>query len=247
MGPDTNLIGQRLRRFREAKGFTQQQLELAIDASFGHISRIESGKINPTKETLLKITEVLKLDDETIRFLICVELEPVNKQQIQEAIQDTKEYLDLSKYPSFLTDDYFFVHFWNKKMLELFQVNLKFAETFRGMNILAIMLHPKFREFMSKQRWESLLINDLVFFMKSVHYFLYPENQVFKDLISSLSKYPEFLTFWNKAEEMCRKAIIPGENLIFIGKENREVSYYMSTINVIHHPRFRIIEYIQNL
>lgn len=57
-----NNLGKKLKDFRIAKGFTQQQLELEIGASFGHISRIESGDINPTKETLLRISNVLNLD-----------------------------------------------------------------------------------------------------------------------------------------------------------------------------------------
>ncbi len=41
---------------------SQEDLELNIGAAFGSISKIESGKTNPTKETLNKIVEVLKLN-----------------------------------------------------------------------------------------------------------------------------------------------------------------------------------------
>lgn len=54
-------IGQKIKEFRISKGFTQQQLELEIGASYGHICRIEKGEINPTKETLLKIADTLSL------------------------------------------------------------------------------------------------------------------------------------------------------------------------------------------
>ena len=55
-------VGQKLKDFRISKGFTQQQLELEIEASSGHICRIEKGEVNPTKETLIKIAEILQLD-----------------------------------------------------------------------------------------------------------------------------------------------------------------------------------------
>lgn len=54
-------IGEKIRSFRKRAGMSQLDLEVAIDASNGSISRIESGEVNPTKETLLKIANELKL------------------------------------------------------------------------------------------------------------------------------------------------------------------------------------------
>ncbi len=51
-----------LKKYRLNKGVSQLDLELAINASTGTISRIENGRINPTKETLFKIAEFLELD-----------------------------------------------------------------------------------------------------------------------------------------------------------------------------------------
>lgn len=56
-----NSIGQKIRMYRKRSGLSQLQLELEIDASPGFISRIESGKVNPTKETIYKLGQVLKL------------------------------------------------------------------------------------------------------------------------------------------------------------------------------------------
>lgn len=61
MKHDSLNIGEKIKELRISKGFTQQQLELEIEASFGHICRIEKGDVNPTKETLLKIADVLQL------------------------------------------------------------------------------------------------------------------------------------------------------------------------------------------
>jgi len=54
-------VGQKIKNFRKRAGKSQFELELDIEASPGSISRIESGEVNPTKETLTKIAEVLKL------------------------------------------------------------------------------------------------------------------------------------------------------------------------------------------
>ena len=55
-------IGNKLREYRIRANVSQLQLELSIGASTGSISRIENGLVNPSKETLLKIAEVLNLN-----------------------------------------------------------------------------------------------------------------------------------------------------------------------------------------
>lgn len=54
-------IGGKIRFFRKRAGLSQIELESEINGAAGFISRIESGTINPSKETLLKIIEALDL------------------------------------------------------------------------------------------------------------------------------------------------------------------------------------------
>ncbi len=54
-------IGEKIRNFRKRAGKSQFELELEIEASPGSMSRIESGQVNPTKETLRKIIDALEL------------------------------------------------------------------------------------------------------------------------------------------------------------------------------------------
>lgn len=58
---NNNSLGQKIRSFRKAVGISQQELEIAIETSFGTISRIEHNQTNPTKETLLKIISTLNI------------------------------------------------------------------------------------------------------------------------------------------------------------------------------------------
>lgn len=54
-------LGQRIKYFRKRAGISQLELETLIGTSSGSLSRIENGEVNPTKETLSKIAEVLRL------------------------------------------------------------------------------------------------------------------------------------------------------------------------------------------
>ncbi len=67
-------LGQKIKRFRKRAGLSQLALELAIEASPGSLSRIENGKVNPTKETIIEIARVLKLKTSEIASLFGLEI-----------------------------------------------------------------------------------------------------------------------------------------------------------------------------
>lgn len=50
-----------LKLYRKRAKLSQLELEIMADLSFGTICRIENGKTNPSKETLIKISSVLSL------------------------------------------------------------------------------------------------------------------------------------------------------------------------------------------
>jgi transcriptional regulator with XRE-family HTH domain len=80
-------------------------LESDIGASAGSISRIESGKINPTKETILKISRVLDLNSRQIDYLIGVTSEPATEKEIKDAIEEVGGYLEKRGVFAYLLDD----------------------------------------------------------------------------------------------------------------------------------------------
>lgn len=67
-------LGQKIRHFRKRAGYSQMQLELDIEASHGSISRIESDKVNPTKETIVDIAKTLELETIEIASLFGINL-----------------------------------------------------------------------------------------------------------------------------------------------------------------------------
>jgi|GEM_PF-2564083 len=66
-------LGQKIRQFRKRAGLSQFELELEIEASQGSLSRIESGRTNPTKETIVDISKTLKLDKKETASLFGIE------------------------------------------------------------------------------------------------------------------------------------------------------------------------------
>lgn len=59
---ENKTLGQKIEYYRKRAKMSQLDLEIAIGAGQGSISRIENDQVNPTKETLRKLIEILNLD-----------------------------------------------------------------------------------------------------------------------------------------------------------------------------------------
>ncbi|HUF42227.1 MAG TPA: helix-turn-helix transcriptional regulator [Verrucomicrobiae bacterium] len=57
----THRMGATIRKLREAKGLTQDQVATAVGMMRSNISRIEAAKHRPTLETLEKIAKALRI------------------------------------------------------------------------------------------------------------------------------------------------------------------------------------------
>lgn len=69
-----NDLGKKIKKFREEKGVSQLKLETTICTSSGRISKIENGKINPDKETIIDIAKALNLTTSQIASLFGIEV-----------------------------------------------------------------------------------------------------------------------------------------------------------------------------
>ncbi|MCA9385765.1 helix-turn-helix transcriptional regulator [Candidatus Dojkabacteria bacterium] len=81
-----NSIGDKIKAYRMQKGFSQFKLETEINASAGSISRMESGKVNPSKETLIKIIEVLNLKTHEV-----ISLFELDQNYLSQILQTSKK------------------------------------------------------------------------------------------------------------------------------------------------------------
>ncbi len=60
------LLGRNLRRIRNDKGFTMENLANEADIEYRQLGRIERGEINTSVISLLRLAEVLKIDIKTL-------------------------------------------------------------------------------------------------------------------------------------------------------------------------------------
>lgn len=72
-------IGEKIKLFRKRASISQFELEMRLGMSPGCLSRIESGKVNPQKETLVKIVDLLKLNDIESAYLFGLRMDAFPK------------------------------------------------------------------------------------------------------------------------------------------------------------------------
>jgi len=92
-------IGEYIKKIREEKGLSINQLALYSDVSAAHISRIERGLREPSPEILKKLSQALKVPYEELMAAAGYldEIEQNNivaEQKIAEAISDDPELLE---------------------------------------------------------------------------------------------------------------------------------------------------------
>jgi transcriptional regulator with XRE-family HTH domain len=89
-------LGEKIKFYRKRAGLSQLELETSIEASPGSLSRIENDQINPTKETILKIIEVLHLSTSESGNLFGITIEDISSIKLLKAAKNITSSLDLN-------------------------------------------------------------------------------------------------------------------------------------------------------
>jgi transcriptional regulator with XRE-family HTH domain len=245
-------FGRRLRTIREQKGFTQQQLELELDASFGHISKIESGKVNPSKETILRIADILGLSQSERIILLGLNVERVSQEEVQKAKGYTAEYLAKSPHPAYLSDDLWFAYYANGAFLKLIGVGNdpatkeKYEQQFGGLNILEWLFNPSYglRQLIPEKLWEHTVLKHCVYFIHFTDYVLRRGQAWLDTLMHKLHTCPDFDRIWSKSlEEVKESQFERHDFFITFSKNGREHKFVMTEAQVNSMPRFLLVEY----
>lgn len=94
MNNDELTLGQKISAYRKNAKMSQLDLEIAINAGQGSISRIENDQVNPTKETIMLISKALNLTDEQIASLF--NLNVIDPALLIYSISYITEHLDIN-------------------------------------------------------------------------------------------------------------------------------------------------------
>src|SRR3990170_8386705 len=136
-------LGKKIRYFRERARLSQFDLEMELDASPGSISRIENGRVNPTKETILKISEVLKLkQNEKADLLNVIPLFP-SQEDIDSAIKEVGDYFNKDGVIAYMYDDWWILRAASKDLPKILNLTPEVVKKVVGKNLLEMYFDPK--------------------------------------------------------------------------------------------------------
>lgn len=94
MSKTENNLGQKIREFRKRVGMSQMEVEIAINGSNGMLSRIENGVVDPSKETLSRLANILELNSTEIMDLL--DLNIITTEELIQSMNLLSQSLKLS-------------------------------------------------------------------------------------------------------------------------------------------------------
>lgn len=134
-------LGRKIYVLREERKLSQSKLEVEAGLSFGTISRIENGVINPTKETIIKIAKALELLDDEYHYLLSPQRSLPNTDEVNKIVDIYSNKIDSSAIPMYLMDCKFRVWYWNDRIVELLGLSkIADLDEKRGQTTMKILL-----------------------------------------------------------------------------------------------------------
>jgi len=137
-------LGRKIYVLREDRSLSQTKLEVEAGLSFGTLSRIENGNINPTKETIIKIAQVLDLHDDEFNYLISLQKSSPDVDEIERVVGLVSEEIKNERIPAYLIDTKLRVWDWNKMILKLIGADDNSAEKYRGYTCMRLLFFSEF-------------------------------------------------------------------------------------------------------
>lgn len=195
---DQKILGNRIRTFRKRAGLSQMDLEIEMEASPGSLSRIESGEVNPTKETVSRIAEKLHLSNQEEQYLLGNWFYPANKQEVESALVDIKDYFNKKGVLAYVLDERFRFISISKSFQRLLGFNDAQVEEARLMPYIKLILSNKFgvRSLVPKEAFEEI-INNLLISLYSDCGFM-EDDEVYQEQIKAIQSDILTRELWKK-------------------------------------------------
>ncbi len=235
-------LGERIKYFRSREGMSQSQLEIETDIAFGTLSRVENGQTNPTKESLLKIADVLKLNNDEIIYLIYPDKLFVTQQDIEEVLTIVKKRIDMSLSPVYLLDNLRRVVYTGEAALQLFGFSKEKKDQVVGAHILELIFNPLLPvRSMFGNDFERLAHSRVKAFQHDLSYLI--NNGELSETLEYLGQFPNFTEIWGKAMKSEVDPYSKEERTFTLRLEGQTYSFYFINTPIDEDRRFELIEY----
>lgn len=240
-------IGQKVRFFRKRAGLSQLKLESEINAANGSISRIENDETNPTKETLLELSKILKLNEKEKDYLIGITSEPATQTEIESAIADVRDILDLKTELCYLIDDRGRLIEMSRGFLNLFGVSDELILKFIKKSFISFVLNSesKVLQHLNPENVYDVFYNMISLFYSEMSYIL--DDECMQESLEAINSVEVGKQIWEvvKKENNYRYQSNKERTVTFLIEGKPYESVY-SISPILNHRRFELVEYAIN-
>jgi transcriptional regulator with XRE-family HTH domain len=239
------ILGNRLRSFRKRTGMSQLQLETAIGMAQGALSRIENGEVNPTKETLQKIADVLKLHDRERRYLYGDLFYPADEKEIQQALNEVDPYLNTKGVLAYVIDERFRFIAGSKSFQKALGISDEVLSEIHCKPFHDVILGERFnfKQYIDPEYLDEV-IKHAAYRLYSETYFMMDDESV-QESIKAMESNPLSNKYWKEA--------LKDEPIKYHSTESRKVYLKMMGIPlefvysdsvIINYSRFYVVDYL---
>ncbi len=195
---DELTLGRKLYAFREERKISQTKVEVETGLSFGTISRIENGAINPTKETLQRISTFLQLDSSEFTYLIGFNTISPTEKEANGFVEQIEQSISKTDFPAYIMDSTFHVWMWNKSILEIFGISPEKANEHIGESYMKILFSPdlKIVDKIPPNIREEVLQKQVFRYRKMISKYRLSNRTI--EEVNELKLQPLFSKYWNE-------------------------------------------------
>lgn len=193
-------LGNRIKFFRKRAKISQFKLEEQIGASAGSLSRIESGEVNPTKETLEKIIKSLGLNIREENYLVGKTAEPTSDEIIKSLGGYLENYEKTNSSFFYLGDERWRILYVTSNILKIFGFASKedYYKRAYKKTIIQFLVDPNLGlvKIISPDQYEQVLATRFYSYYQEVGFMI--DDESFIDTLKTIGKFPRAKEIWEK-------------------------------------------------
>lgn len=242
-------LGDKIKALRRVRGLSQFDMETDLGLGYGSISRIESGQITPTRNSLIRFSDYFNLDDREMDYLIGSRSEVPTGEEIESIISKTKNIWSDESALVLLRDDRFRLCEASKGFKMAVNVSESlWRQSYYLRNIVSIVLDVKLP---FAKGFDCMINPNAEKELKSIIYAFYHETKSmegeedFQKVLEDISNNPLAKKIWDEiiaSKNHDLYLLIKNKQIsLIIGDRNLNLAFY--TEGIPESPKFSYIEF----
>lgn len=239
-----NKLGDKIRYFRKRAKMSQLDLEVAIGTSPGAISRIENGEVNPTKDTIDKVSESLSLNTLERLFLDGDYSREVTIEEVSRVVKENDSLLKSNSVFAYICDERFKVWAFSEGFRNLLGFSKDFVQSsLCGNNLLELIFDDSFKikQFFNEKKFRDIAIFQVNRFKKQLPF--WECDEYLRSLLNRLMEMPLFKEIWQLPEDQSLDLYSNYSRVINFVVNGLEVDMEYSREPIRSCPRMNVVFY----